>query len=495
MLFLINNNILYAEPKNCELLEIYNNTPMMKEEYLIIPFQMINQNVILYFENIDTITTEDILLYITDIHRLSDFLIWLEWPKIEERIIHDISINGITEQNANSINYLSDKTKIPLRLDSLKSLSKHNIQISQELADLYTKETNLGVYYKISNINKIKQKINTLLTFDLTWTDDMFIAGGLLVDILNNETKTDFDINIYVTNNNGGLFSHMLQNIPKPFYTKCNGRRIEIRYSKIRIQIILSYYNNPIDLMNTFDLDICKVAMTTNSMYIHNFGYYCIRNKCLTSDMIRVTGLMKKYIARGFVFVGCHELRKRKIRFPDLTKWDKIIDPIELNKYELVPIHYNNDIHEIDNDTITQNETHIILNNLLCTVKLYTKTNLTIYFAPNDAKKLSELNLNENCIELRTVSWFWTLLGELYYTEHDYKFMPIVMENVLVCGRINKRDSHYCSYLQIKYNNPTIDLEHINDNNNDIFYDFINGLSTCMYDTDTDGSNISDDLS
>lgn len=289
-----------------EYLQALSTTTLYVEDVIIIPVQLKSENSLLTFityiqkdykDQKEEIEIElSILNYIDDIENLGQFLCW---KYLDDFMIDTLRIAKKHDQKLLSLY----DSKIDLVNQYTKTLSKlSNIQ-------KYKSATKISPYISI-HTDKFKDDINRLIGFELVYTPDMAIAGGLIAGLMNPSVFSNCsDVDIWLLNskNPNETIQTILQNIKGKYVSILDESvlRIFIEDNNITInsiQIIHTQYETIEEILQNFDLDICKMAVCHNRLCLYYDGVRQIKQKVINIHYFfkhKVNRIIK-YMKRGF---------------------------------------------------------------------------------------------------------------------------------------------------------------------------------------------------
>lgn len=311
-------------------MEIYTET-----EKIIIPETHIDQ-----FELLKTIKTTDIptdkLTYVPN-NNIKSLNIFLNAFLINDREITDIEVlnnlNSI-EETSNFLIWMNFSKFLVSTLKLIKNYDESELvqyfeYFENDLTNIYKKistiddiniimeTTNISPFLNINDTTKceeFKNKINNLINFKLNWTDDMIIAGGLVIGLLDEKyLKSESDLDIWLLNsdNENQTIKYILENMINRHDVNfvCiideNIVRIFIEDDDAfikHIQIINTKCTTPEEILFNFDFDVCKMGICKNHLCFNYSGLVQIKKTQMivyNSQKNRLRRI-KKYMERGF---------------------------------------------------------------------------------------------------------------------------------------------------------------------------------------------------
>jgi len=187
-------------------------------------------------------------------------------------------------------------------------------------------------------LNKLKKLYDTLnyITDYCNLPDKIgehrpiWIAGGSIVDSLNNIKFRDVDIYCINKDIYDKINKRLKNNFKKYETSYCTGYSI----NNIFIDIIYNENNSIEELFETFDFNCCKIALTLDEIITGDTNVlYQIENKILEVDMAHINkwinrntcNRIKKYYNKGFQFMKIEELQKIMLEITDKIHYNSFI--------------------------------------------------------------------------------------------------------------------------------------------------------------------------
>lgn len=344
--------------KNCEYFHYSNLFDDSNDKILYVPDIHDQNNIRLFFQQVENYP----LIYyavtkyqIIDIIKLSDFYIW----KYKEHYIK--RINNKTD---NLINFINAFDYLDISLDKLISFDVNmyifeslDLLLANKINKIYLDKYNCPMYYNFESELRTKciKTIETLTCSKINFNSKIKfgISGGLLVGILTNNIHYSSDCDIFLLDNTDDFLISDIITFNSEIYVATYNKITYIyntdKMAKInKIQLIDFGYITPLAVLNSFDLDICKIMITKNKLYINSIG-----NKQLFGNYIdceelylisKTVNRLVKYKHRGFV------LNNLDIDISKYEHKENIYDNIE---------SYKNSLSYINQDTWKKNVDHI----------------------------------------------------------------------------------------------------------------------------------------
>lgn len=148
-------------------------------------------------------------------------------------------------------------------------------------------------------IINLEQKIS-----NSAWGDEnVVLAGGWLVNVLNNTPPKDVDIFILSNNNNEQYLIDGAERVDTPNYK--NLSKITAIYNKDNVQIIFTTYITRKELIDGFDFEHCKISYQKGLLYINHQTYLAAKNKILIPSKTNppTQKRIDRFLSRGYTLV------------------------------------------------------------------------------------------------------------------------------------------------------------------------------------------------
>lgn len=316
----INTDLL----NECELIKLLSNTIMKVENYITIPDNICNNDEsLLYLQDfLENKYSNDVLENLHDLIKMGEFLMW---NKLNDFIknLRNIEINF--ESNLFKF-YINNDYDINVKI-SIDEFKKINVDIPFKVFQNFYESTNIEPYMiQNKNVSKYHNIINDYIGFELVWFNDMYIAGGILGGIINSDLFYKYsDIDIWLLNDCDKNINQILQNIKPPYFTICDRAilRIILPFSKIKsIQIIKVNNKNILDLLENFDMDVCRLAIGKDNLYFNYNGYMGIKNKIAKGFSLKLKRY-HKYLEKGY---NINDILSKNEQFINNEVYEKLRD-------------------------------------------------------------------------------------------------------------------------------------------------------------------------
>lgn len=397
------------------------------------------------YPNVLTRMTKDLLKIVIS---SSEKYNWIHKEQYYDSLIkisqNSLRINKTFRQNILSafIELNKDITNL-ININSYNVLHNFEYETVKQIGNIFYDQYKFPIYYRLPiNIkNDILDKIYSLtcLHFDIK---NKIISGSLVLSLFLNEIYDDCDLDIWVLNNEIDI------NINNNFYSACFENfcyiyNLNTSAQIKKIQIMNFGFTNGFSLINTFDLDINKIFISENGLYVSSNAYEQIINKKINCENInektckKLLTRLAKYKSRGFELINLNENiilpEYTKVIHNDFNTFMESVEYIEKNKWIKNEIKFTNDIiFETKYLSLLCNTKFIKLSSNFYKKKSFFNCNIIL------AKELKKLILitNEDIINLEITNFFDVYLNVSASSDNNFSTMfEICTNNIFINGK------------------------------------------------------------
>lgn len=322
------------------LTNFYGNNTEIETINIDLPFYLSSEINIVHFmniiQNIDC-DYDDIYDDIYDIIMISDFLNWKKFSFWIEKLLNNENfIKKINENNEKYKNFLEwlfvsdyfenfiknltnydiyssivndDDIKIIINNNNTQICKNKKIDNVIKICKLF----NIEVYHQTNNneiIYFLQNKINYYLGFELPFSEKFMIAGGSLIACLDESTVTELtDVDIWILEKDKNVIHEIFEKLngSKKYYTIISNNfiRIILQDSKIKqMQIMISKEKSFFDIINIFDMNVCKMYLSANKFIFNIEGLLSVYTKKICTKKTIQNWRIVKYMLKGFEIDG-----------------------------------------------------------------------------------------------------------------------------------------------------------------------------------------------
>lgn len=224
-----------------------------------------------------------------------------------------------------------------------------------KIRDIFYDKCGFPIYYKYNKetsnyfLNKISDLVNFSIDIGLK-----IISGGLLTGLFINELYDDSDCDIwYITDSNNVNINLRDGYYAACYETFCYVYNTDPKAKIKKIQLMKFGHDNSLSLINGFDLDINRIAITYNGLFISCMAYDQLINKkinCLMFNKntnLKTLSRLSKYKSRGFELINLDkniELPEyKKIIYTDFESFRDSIKYIDKDDWKINVLKFTKD--------------------------------------------------------------------------------------------------------------------------------------------------------
>ncbi len=266
-------------------------------------------------------------------------------------------IDGVAYLNTYAGEFIKPQS---IKFQSYQVMNKENDepQIYGDFLFFNIKDKNNKIYSKFADLyeylNKILfSKINA----------NMFVAGGFIRKVLNNENWINSDIDIYFENRIDFESAKSYFLAGNGVITKENDNSCSILYDNRNFDLIKSVYPTPLDALNSFDFTVCCCSVSKNGNIFYHMNYFdhldtrkIHFNKI---DANKSIVRLQRYILKGYT-IDNEEIHKLCL---EIIKSYTNVKDISENYCK------SEDFDDDDNSDDTENEKNHGLDRLIASIK------------------------------------------------------------------------------------------------------------------------------